>query len=95
LPQAQDQTGIDGGEQGGEQPVDQGAADEPVDVIQPIAQDGDADRHRDQREADPNTRSPTGSGGVPLLVESGQAGSHRRILRGGGDSLIHHHLLEL
>jgi hypothetical protein len=73
LPQAQDQTGIDGGEQGGEQPVDQGAADEPVDVIQPIAQDGDADRHRDQREADPNTSSPTGSGGVPLLVESGQA----------------------
>jgi hypothetical protein len=34
------------------------------------------------------------SGGVPLLVERRTgAGSHRRIPRGGGDSLIHHHLL--
>jgi hypothetical protein len=34
------------------------------------------------------------NGGVPLLVEKRTgAGSYRRILRGGGDSLIHHHLL--
>jgi hypothetical protein len=38
----------------------------------------------------------TRPGGVPLLVERRTgAGSHRRILRGGGDSLIHHLLLEL
>jgi hypothetical protein len=35
-------------------------------------------------------------GGVPLVVEKRTgAGSHRRILRGGGDSLIHHLLLEV
>jgi hypothetical protein len=35
-------------------------------------------------------------GGVPLVVEKRTgAGSHRRILRGGGDSLIHHLLLGL
>jgi hypothetical protein len=39
--------------------------------------------------------SPSRSGGVPLLVgKRTGAGSHRRILRGGGDSLIHHLLLE-
>ncbi len=36
------------------------------------------------------------TGGVPLLVEKRTgADSHRRILRGGGDSLVHHLLLEL
>jgi hypothetical protein len=37
----------------------------------------------------------TRPGGVPLLVEKQTgAGSHRRILRGGGDSPLHHLLLE-
>jgi hypothetical protein len=35
--------GVDRGQQGGEQPVGQGAVDQPIDVVEPVAQDGHAD----------------------------------------------------
>jgi hypothetical protein len=53
LPQDQDRGGVQSAEQDGEQPVDQGAVDEPVDVVQAIAQDGGADREGNpQRQLD-------------------------------------------
>ena len=41
LAEDQDHAGVDTGEESGEQPVDQGAVDQPVDLIQPVAQDRD------------------------------------------------------
>ena len=53
LTQAQSHHGIGAAEQDREQPVGQGAADDPVQVVQPVAQDRRADRQRQQRHAHP------------------------------------------
>jgi hypothetical protein len=40
--------GVHPGQQGGQGAVDQGAVDDPVDLVQPVAEDGDAGRDRDR-----------------------------------------------
>jgi hypothetical protein len=39
LPEDQDQAGVDPGQQHGDQPVDHGAVDQPVDLVEAVAQD--------------------------------------------------------
>ena len=46
----QDQARVDPDQQAGDDRVGQGPGDDPVDVVQPVAQDGDADGQRDQRD---------------------------------------------
>jgi hypothetical protein len=52
LAQDQDRAGVDAGQQGGEQPVDQGAVDQPVDLVEAVPQDRDPDGSWDQRKED-------------------------------------------
>jgi hypothetical protein len=61
LPEDQDGAGVDANEQGGEQPVDQGAVDDPVDLIQPVAQDGDPSRDWRPWAAGTERRRPMGA----------------------------------
>jgi hypothetical protein len=58
LPEHQHRASVDGAEQGGEQPEDQGAVDEPVDVVQVVAQDRDPDRRRDQPHGEHREEQP-------------------------------------
>ena len=50
LPKHQHYTGVDGAQQGREQPIDDRAVDEPVDVVQAVAQHGNADCYRNRQE---------------------------------------------
>jgi hypothetical protein len=47
LPENEDDAGVDSAEGGGEEPVDQGAVDDVVDVVQPIPEYRDPDGDRD------------------------------------------------
>ena len=46
----QHQPGVDPGQQAGDDRVGHGPGDDPVDVVQPVPQHGDADGHRDERD---------------------------------------------
>jgi len=48
LAKDQDHAGVDGAEQRGEHPIDQGPVDQAVDVVQAVPDDGHADRQRDR-----------------------------------------------
>jgi hypothetical protein len=53
LPQHQHRAAVDGAQEGAERAVDQRAVDQPVDVVQPEAQDRDACSDRDQGDDQP------------------------------------------
>jgi len=60
LPKDQDRASVDARQEGGEQPIDQSPVDQPVDVIQAIAQNCDASSDRHQGDGQPKERGERG-----------------------------------
>jgi hypothetical protein len=58
LAKDQHRAGIDAAEQGREEPIDQGAVDQPVDVVQAVLEDGDASSDRKQGNDKPGPQGP-------------------------------------
>ena len=58
-PQQRHHEEVESDQRGGQQPVGHRAADDPVDLVQPVPEDGDADRHRQERGQRRRPRRPT------------------------------------
>jgi hypothetical protein len=61
LAKDQDHAGVDPAKQGGQQAIDQGAVDQPVNVVQPVTQDGHADGGRDRPQGEVGRCGPPSS----------------------------------
>jgi hypothetical protein len=89
------QAGVDADQQGGEQPVDEGPVDQPVDVVQPVLEHGHGHRHRDEAEDREQVAGAQDQGGGDEHQHHRDHGVHEPLdllaLLPGGPAQAQHH----